>query len=425
MKLRRKRVLVSLVIMGIFILSLGAGCAIAKKVKISAMRWLSWPEERLDYDKWIKDYEANHPNVEIKIEWLTTGYSEKLMSRFAAGNAPDFTFVYHVYLPEWAEQGMLAPIDKYISGPNGIDVKDTYKNMWLKYKGKTYAYATEFAPQLLYYNRKLFDQAGVAYPNGNWTWDDLAKAAKKLTLDTDNDGRIDIYGFQCDELNRMFLTYVWTQGGRLFNEDYTESYVNSPEAVEAAEYIFKLTKVLGAAPAPGVPGAVGYRESFRMGKAAMILDGIWMIDPFSRRKGLDYATEVVPRGKIRAVWNAPCQWMITTQSKHPDIAWDVIKFLTTPDKMLVRASYGGPLCKIIPAWRSALKDTRWRPGYLAKPAVKELEYARVEPEFVGSGKWFWSMLLPALQKIIVKKESAKKVLDELNKETEKLLKGGI
>jgi len=414
-----RNILVGLLVVSVCVMVLGTGYA-AEKIKIRGMRWVSWAEQPALYGKWFDEYMKEHPDVDVKIDFLTTGYGEKLASGFAAGSSPDFYFGGSL---TQIKQGWVLPLDNYVTGPNGIDLEDTYDQLWITYKGKKYSYGSSCAVQVAYYNKKLFDEAGVSYPDENWYWDDLAKIASKVTFDTDKDGNPDIWGFQCDEPTRMFVTHVWTQGGKLFSEDMTKALMNGPEGVKAANFIASLTTELGAAPFPGGVGALGYREAFRMGKASMIMDGNWMIQPFSLTKGLDYGVQVVPRDKVRASWLEPEKWVISSQTKHPDITWDVVfKFMLGPDKALEYANFGGPLLQKLPGYKSSFKDTRWRPCEMVETAVKELEYARLTPDFVGQSTWQWDLQNAGLQEIVLTGKDAKEILDRIAKETDKLLK---
>jgi len=391
-------------------------------ITIRGLRWLSWPEEKDLYDKWCQEYTKAHPDVKIEIEWVTTGYGEKLTTSFAGGQAPDFFFVHTPNLPAYVEQGLCAPLDKYIDGPNGINTKDIFPAIWkvTTYKSKRYGYSAINGCQTLYYNKKMFREAGLKFPDKSWTWADLPEVARKLTK-KDAGGKVIQYGFQCDEYNRVWISYLWSMKGKTFDneENPKKPLFNNEIGVEAAKYLADLVMVYGVAPTPGVPGALGYREAFSSQKVAMILDGSWMVNSFSRQKDLEYGTTLVPKGKVRAGWYDVCMWAMSTQTKHPDIVWDIIKFLSGPDKALACADYGGVLLMGMPSWQSAYKDPRWKPCDLVSPIAEQMKYSRAELAFYNAGKWFWAMLNPKLQEIIIMKKEPKVALDELAEETVK------
>jgi len=389
-------------------------------ITLRLTKWLSFPEEKGWIEKWAKKYEQAHPDVKIEIDLVTTGYDEKLLTSFAGGEAPDIFYVHSVNLPAYVEQGLCVPLDKYIDGPNGINTKDIFPAIWkaTTYKGKKYGYSATNGVQILYFNKRMFRESGLRYPDKNWTWKDLAETAQKLTK-KDKDGRITQYGFQCDEYNRVFVTYVWSMGGKLFDNEEApkKPLFNNTIGVEAAKYLADLVMVYGVAPAPGVPGALGYREAFRTQKVAMILDGSWMIRNFINQKDLEFGTAVVPKGKKRTGWYDCCFWAMSTQTKYPDIVWDVIKHMSSVEVALDKADYGGPQLMGMPSWQTAYKDPRWKPCDLVAPVVEQMKYARPELSFWNAGKFAFTMLASKLQEIIIMKKDPKKALDELAQET--------
>jgi len=149
----------------------------------------------------------------------------------------------------------------------------------------------------------------------------------------------------------------------------------------------------------------------------MILDGNWMVNSFSRQKGLEYGTALVPKGKVRAGWYDACIWSMSSQTKYPDITWDIIKFLSGPDKAIAMADYGGVLLMGMPSWQSCYKDPRWKPVDIVAPIEEQMKYSRAELAFFNAGKWFWDMLNTKLQEIVIMKKDPKKALDELAEET--------
>lgn len=409
--------------LSVLLMVLFASQAYSAPITIRGIRWLSYPEEKLLYDEWCEEYNRVHPDVKVEIEWITTGYDEKKVTSFAGGQAPDFYFIHTPRLPLDIEEGMCVPLDEYIDGPNGIDAEDLFPAIWeaTTYKGKRYGFSDVNGVQILYYNKKMFREAGLEFPDENWTWQDLAETAEKLTKDIDGDGRIDQYGFQCDEYNRVFTTYVWSMEGKLFDNEQSpeEPLFNGPVGVEAAKYLSDLVLVYGVAVPPGVPGALGYREAFGSQKVAMILDGSWMINTFSYREDLEYGTTLVPKGKVRAGWYDVCTWVMSSQTKHPDITWDVIKFLSGPDRALALADYGGVHLQGMPSWQSCYEDPRWKPHEVVVPVAEQIKYARPEVVFWNAGKWYWDMLNTKLQEIVILERDPKAALDELAEETVK------
>jgi multiple sugar transport system substrate-binding protein len=398
------------------------GSEAGKKITLRGTKWQSFVEEKTMMEDWSARYTKAHPNVTIQFEMITTGYGEKLTAGFAGGTAPDYYYVNFKDLPAQVVQGMPRPLDAYIDGKNGVKRADIFDEIWKagSYKGKTYSYSRNNGVQILYYNKKMFQAAGVPFPNENWTWDDLAAAAKKL-IKKDASGRIEQYGFQCDEYARVWVTHLWSNNGKDFDDSYApkKALFNGPEGVAAAKYLMDLVQSYGVAPPPGVPGALGYREAFSTQKVAMILDGSWMVKSFAKVQGLDYGTMLVPKGKIRTGWYDVNGFCSASTNKFPDTTWDVIKFMTSLDISLEYADYGGNNLGGMPSWKTAYTDPRWKPTAVSAPIAEQMKFARAEYSWYNSGKWFWNMLNTSLQAMVTKKLDPQKVLDDLAAETQK------
>jgi hypothetical protein len=108
---------------------------------------------------------------------------------------------------------------------------------------------------------------------------------------------------------------------------------------------------------------------------------------------------------------------MSTQTKYPDIVWDVIKYMSSLEVALDKADYGGPQLMGMPSWQTAYKNPQWKPCDLVAPVVEQMKYARPELSFWNAGKFAWNMLAPKLQEIIIMKKDPKKTLDELAQET--------
>ena len=90
------------------------------------------------------------------------------------------------------------PLDDFLAGQYPLDLSVYLPGMVDpgKFEGKQYLLPKDFSPLGVYYNKKIFDKAGVAYPQDGWTWDDLLKTAQALTKDANGDGQTDVWGIR-------------------------------------------------------------------------------------------------------------------------------------------------------------------------------------------------------------------------------------
>jgi multiple sugar transport system substrate-binding protein len=88
------------------------------------------------------------------------------------------------------------------------------------YQGRLYSIIRDFypGPAMFYYNKDLFDKAGIAYPTFDWNWDKMREAANALTLDTNGDGKLDQWGLAFEVWIVTWLHWIWSNGGDLFSK---------------------------------------------------------------------------------------------------------------------------------------------------------------------------------------------------------------
>ncbi|MGC9335616.1 MAG: ABC transporter substrate-binding protein, partial [Anaerolineae bacterium] len=159
--------------------------------------WGFWgsPEEKASHERVAQAFMAEHPN--IKFEYMFApwdDYFTKLKTVWAGGDPtaiPDVLFLWPT--PSYATRGVLENLQPYVERDNyDLDEYWPYLLDSARYEGDVYGLPRDIEAHALYYNKKLFDEAGVAYPTDDWTWDDLLAAAEKLTK-VEASGRVSQY----------------------------------------------------------------------------------------------------------------------------------------------------------------------------------------------------------------------------------------
>lgn len=253
-----------------------------------------------------------------------------------------------VDVAQYASAGFIEPLDQYINNPNlsdkdALDMDDFFENYMegLKYNGKLYGFPTYIDGLMLIYRKDLFKEYSISgVPK---TWDDYYKIAKKLTLDTNGDGDIDVYGNALRSKRGMNSNiYVWTSmfrgfGGEFFDENM-KPQVNSDAGMKATDFYVKLLKET----AP--PDVINYgwsevETAMEQGKVAMIVDAYdfppRMEDPSMSTVVGKLGYDVIPAGNT--VWrgkkNIPSMYTlavtISKYSKNKEAAWMFIKWITS------------------------------------------------------------------------------------------------
>jgi multiple sugar transport system substrate-binding protein len=283
-------------------------------------------------DKQIAAYQALHPNVTVQTEvtpW--TDYWTKLQTALAGGAGPDVLWMNGPNFPVYAAAGALAPLTVDVS-----QYPQSLVNLYT-YNGQLYGVPKDFDTIALYYNKALFDKAGVAYPTGDWTWDDLRAAAKKLTV-TKN-GKVTQAGFAAiPSFQEVYFDLMFQNGGQPLSADGLKSNLADPANCDALQFLYSIQKdgsSLSAAEMQSNQWEVG--NLFGAGKIAMDFGGSWRVLPFSQAsKDIDVAP--LPKGKQQATVIHGVGQAVWAGGPHKDAATDFVTWLGTKDAQTIFAN---------------------------------------------------------------------------------------
>lgn len=307
------------------------------------------------------EFETRHPGIEIQLEFYSRGYWQKLKTMQAAGTAPDVWYMAPHDMIDLARKGILEDLTPYLERDRiAMDAYFEPVMDSMRWRGRYYALGVQFGAIALYYNRDLFDAAGLAYPNTAWeevdgrrrmvskpwTWEDLLHAAKALTQDTDGDGAPDRFGFQVEpNLETCIAPFIHQNGGAIMTPDCTRVILDRPEAVEAIRFVRDLRWKHGFAPTPEAGGTQGFSTSqlFETGRVAMAFDGSWRIGYYNRAGTLHYDVAALPTGPAgRSGSIAPAALGNSIQAESPvkEAAWEWVKFYSSAVSQRARAAAG-------------------------------------------------------------------------------------
>ncbi len=164
-------------------------------VEITYYTFSAAPDHLEDLDQMIQLFQAEHPNITVKVETAPfNDYFIKLQTLIAGGTAPDVFELNYENFVTYAEKGLLLDLTPMMSVDSSLDPAIYYPRALqaFSYNGMQLGLPATFSTVVLYYNKDLFDKAGVKYPDETWTWDDLLAAAEKLTV-KDASGKVTQY----------------------------------------------------------------------------------------------------------------------------------------------------------------------------------------------------------------------------------------
>ncbi len=286
--------------------------------------------------KWGLD-QWSEANPNIKIKWENTPWGEywtKLQTQMAAGTPPDVVGMVSLYSQFFIRNGTLLPFDEYINREPDVDVDDFWPAIMTayRYEGKTYCFPYDLSTVLFLFNKTAATEAGVEYPK-DWTWDEFLAASKKLAAPEGqfafllSDSGIDTWN--------LFLR---SNGTDIVSKDGTKCLLDTPEAIEAIQFYADLINKHRVAPSASQVGDIPMWET---GKAVMSPANPQRVQVMETRVGhprnndkFEWDVVVPPRQKVAANTFAGGSFAIGNDSKHPDEAWQFVKFYTSKEILL-------------------------------------------------------------------------------------------
>lgn len=308
----------------------------ASKDKEVTIEWWTWDPEMIEQNKAIiADFEAKNPGIKVNNTIVDSKeYWTKLRIQAQQKRLPDVFMLSSGYIEEWASEGLLRNLDDLIaSEPDFFDrfyqpIFDVTKDI----ANADHYYAIPFAlvNTVLYYNKDMFDAAGISYPTADWTWEDFRSAAKALTIDKDGDGTPDQWGYWFYGRYAHAESWIFANNGYLVNRE-TMRFEPDQNAMEALKMLTDMVLVDHSAPRQKDMSALKNQQVFPNELCAMWVDGGWYVDDF-RKLGdkFQWGFERVPQGpsggkRITYAW--PDSYAISPNSENVEAAWKFAKYV--------------------------------------------------------------------------------------------------
>jgi len=331
---------------------------IQEKAVIRFAGWSAGETEMKNYEMMIKKFEQNNPTITVKYEVITQMFHENILASFGAGVAPDVFYVDSSWAPIFIEKGALYPISD-LADQSFIDKFYPFLLEPFKKNEKLYGLPKDWSMLALFYNKKLFEQAGLTKPPE--TWEELENYAKIIADKTGKPGlAIYLGGF-----NRYVPVAVSNGAPKpWFEKPEDASWFDNPIVKESLAWYINLYKKgkiereqQGLTPYVVQPGDVGagwLGDAFGQQEVAMVISGNWMIpflaDQFPEFKyGEDWDIAPVPAGKNGRVTMAYTVILgINARSEHLQEAWKFVEFLLGPEgqkELVVKAGQTLPSMK--------------------------------------------------------------------------------
>ncbi|MFC4807944.1 ABC transporter substrate-binding protein [Paenibacillus sp. GCM10023250] len=281
-------------------------------------------------EKIIDGFQAKYPNIKLEIDEAPWGdFTKKIVTRIAGNNPPDLWFQENAVILGYGQRGVAENLEPYISR----DLKtDDYVSALLSAKtpdGKVYGIPHGINPVALAYNKTLFQANNIPVPTDDWTYPDLIETAKKLTKDTDGDGKPDIYGFQTgNNITSGWLPWMKSAGGSALDPTLTKAMFTDAKSIQGLTNWADTINKLKISPTRELAKT---GKLFENGKSAMVfLQYSSQVSLNKSSPDLDWDTVKMPIGENgkRFVPMVVNDWIVYSKAKPEakEAAWTFLKY---------------------------------------------------------------------------------------------------
>ena len=332
------------------------GCDDGGEPEVIVLRMANWGSpavessfmamERAFFKTFEQRYAQSHGvRVRVQVEQIpgVGQYAPKLVMMHVAGCAPDVITLDASSAAVFVDNGVLLDLAPQIARDRTFDASLYFENTFdvARRGSAVYAVPLDFTPMVIYYNKRLFDEAGVAYPREGWTWDDFLATCKALTVHADGSSRPARYGFAFENEMPWWAPWFWTNGSDVLDPQggRATGYLDSPAAVETVQFLADLVLKHHVAPTPAERNALG-ADPFLAEKAAMDLKGHWMLLDYRARE-LEVGVVGLPTRTGQSVTVFYESGLgISADSPRRELAWEFIKFMTSEEVQKRRVASG-------------------------------------------------------------------------------------
>ena len=281
-----------------------------EKIKLQFASWGSKTEVAIIREI-IKDFESENPNIKIDFLHIPQNYFPKIHLLFAANTEPDIIFLNNQYLPIYANAGKLTPLENHSKGFN------TKALNALSYNNTLYAIPRDISLLFIYYNKNIFNKAGISYPKAGWTQNEFLQTAIKIKEKTKN------FAISFEEDPLYYLPYLTSEGADFYD-------LNSTEAQNALKFYAELRKKHHLAPRKEESASATMAQMFLQQHLAMHLSGRWLTPKYDNEATFEWDIIEFPAGTKGSIVPLDASgWAITNACKHKEEALIFVEYLSS------------------------------------------------------------------------------------------------
>ena len=273
------------------------------------------------------------------VDW--NNYWTLLEAGATGGELPDVFWMHSNVAQKYMENDLLLDLTDKIAASDKIDMANYYEGIVKLYQsnGKQYCVPKDIDTIALWYNKTIFDEMGVPYPDDTWTWADFKENAKKLT-------NADHWGYAIAPGNNQegYYNTIYSMGGYVISDDKKKSGMDDPKSIEAIK-LFTDMIAEGSCPDLATVSETAPNELLCAGKVAMSINGSWMLAGYRDNEYAAANCDVAvlpytndPSDRV-SIYNG-LGWAAAANGKNIDAAWSLIEYLGSKEAQLKQAELG-------------------------------------------------------------------------------------
>lgn len=358
----------------------------SKDAKLTVAIWDSNQEPGL---KEIMNDFTEETGVEVDIQVTPWGdYWTMLEAATQGGDMPDVFWMHSDQIATYAQyDDILLNLSDKIEKSDKIDLNNYPENLVNIYKneaGDQLAIPKDIDTCAVWYNKTMFDEAGIPYPTSDWTWEDFREIAKKLTNPEKNH-----YGtsIKPGSYQESWYSTIYAYGGEVISEDKTKSGFDNPKTIEAMQLIENIIKD-GSMPDYTVVAENNTEELMMAGTVAMTFQGSWMIPDMASNDFIKENCDIAPLPKgpngTKSISNG-LGWAASAQGEHTEEAWQLIEYLGSKEAQQKQAELGVTMAAyegVSDAWKNS------HPEFNMQAYLDMLDDAQAYPSSKNTQVWY-------------------------------------
>ena len=278
----------------------------------------------------LHNFEALHPNIKVNWSPIPGDYPTKMRANIASNTVPDVFYLQPSMSSEYISAGKLLNLSPYMTHDNvaASEYYSTLINPFTCTNGQIFGLPKDWSSLGLFYNKQMFQAAGLAAPSAGWTWSDMQTDAQKLTQNPGTPHSV--YGAVLSADLSRWGAILDQANGSVLNKNGSQATFNNAQGVQAMEFYDSFFKNNTAA-MPTSVGAGWNGDAFGQQRAAMVMEGSWLVPYMTTTyPKVQYGIAPLPIGPNGQPENLSFTnaWSAYSGTKHPEAAWELVKYMT-------------------------------------------------------------------------------------------------